>query len=45
LLVHAELAEPIDEATAALRDANADWSSYATYLASRPDEAEIDAIG
>ncbi|MBB5056582.1 allantoinase [Granulicella aggregans] len=44
LLVHAELAGPIDEATAALRSANADWRKYATYLASRPDEAEIDAI-
>jgi allantoinase len=42
LLVHAELAEPINEATASL--ANADWSSYATYLASRPDEAELQAI-
>jgi allantoinase len=44
LLVHAELAEPIDAATAALRNANADWRKYATYLASRPDKAEIDAI-
>jgi allantoinase len=42
LLVHAELAGPIDAATAALRDA--DWRSYATYLASRPDEAELQAI-
>jgi allantoinase len=42
LLVHAELAEPIDAATASLR--NADWRSYATYLASRPDEAELEAI-
>jgi allantoinase len=44
LLVHAELAGPIDAATADLRSANADWRKYATYLASRPDEAEIDAI-
>jgi allantoinase len=42
LLVHAELAGPIDEAAVRLRDA--DWRSYATYLASRPDEAELQAI-
>jgi allantoinase len=42
LLVHAELAGPIEAATATLRDA--DWRSYATYLASRPDEAELEAI-
>src|SRR5712675_368362 len=42
LLVHAELAGPIDAAMDGLRDAN--WRSYATYLASRPDQAELDAI-
>jgi allantoinase len=42
LLVHAELAGPIDAATEAL--AGADWRSYATYLQSRPDEAELSAI-
>ena len=42
LLVHAELAGPIDAATAHLADA--DWRSYATYLQSRPDEAELSAI-
>jgi allantoinase len=42
LLVHAELAGPIDAATERLR--GADWRSYATYLASRPDEAELQAI-
>jgi allantoinase len=42
LLVHAELAGPIDAATQKLR--NADWRSYATYLASRPDDAELEAI-
>jgi allantoinase len=42
LLVHAELAGPIDAATDGLRDA--DWRSYATYLASRPDQAELEAI-
>jgi allantoinase len=42
LLVHAELAGPIDRAMEQLR--GADWRRYATYLASRPDEAELDAI-
>ncbi len=42
LLVHAELPGPVDAATATL--ANADWKSYATYLKSRPDEAELSAI-
>jgi len=42
LLVHAELAGPVDASTAALAGAN--WKSYATYLKSRPDEAELSAI-
>ncbi len=42
LLVHAELEGPIAEASAGLADA--DWRRYATYLASRPDEAELAAI-
>jgi allantoinase len=42
LLVHAELAAPIDAATQSLH--NADWRQYQTYLASRPDEAELQAI-
>jgi allantoinase len=42
LLVHAELAGPIEAAMAEL--AEADWRKYATYLASRPDEAELEAI-
>ncbi len=42
LLVHAELPEPVDRATRRL--AEADWSKYATYLESRPDEAELSAI-
>ena len=42
LLVHAELAAPIDRATDVL--ANADWSCYSTYLQSRPDDAELGAI-
>ena len=44
LLVHAELAEPIEAAVARLAETNADWRTYATYLASRPDQAEVDAI-
>lgn len=42
LLVHAELPGPVEEATKGL--AGADWSKYATYLQSRPDEAELSAI-
>jgi allantoinase len=42
LLVHAELPGPVDEATRRL--ARADWSKYATYLQSRPEEAELSAI-
>ncbi len=42
LLVHAELAAPIEAATAAL--GGADWRCYETYLRSRPDEAEVAAI-
>jgi allantoinase len=42
LLVHAELAGPLETVAPAL--AEADWTQYGAYLASRPDEAEIDAI-
>jgi allantoinase len=42
LLVHAELPGAIDRATETL--ANADWTHYSTYLQSRPDEAELEAI-
>ena len=42
LLVHAELQGPIDLAMIGLQ--HADWRHYATYLASRPDEAELQAI-
>jgi allantoinase len=44
LLVHAELAGPIDDATARLADEHADPRRYATYLASRPPAAEEQAI-
>ncbi len=42
LLVHAELAGPIDAAMKTLN--TADWRIYSTYLASRPDQAELEAI-
>jgi allantoinase len=42
LLVHAELPGPIEVATADL--ANLDWRRYATYLQSRPQDAELAAI-
>jgi allantoinase len=42
LLVHAELPGPIE--TAAQRLGQQDWSRYRTYLASRPDDAELAAI-
>jgi allantoinase len=44
LLAHAEVAGPVDAATRELNEAQADWRKYATYLASRPDSAEMDAI-
>src|SRR5208283_2425143 len=44
LLAHAEVAGPVDEATRALNEASADWPRYSTYLASRPDAAEVEAI-
>jgi allantoinase len=42
LLVHAELPGPIEAAAKELT--HADWSRYETYLRSRPDEAELEAI-
>ncbi|MGI4755485.1 MAG: allantoinase AllB [Janthinobacterium lividum] len=45
LLVHAELQGPIDEAVASLPPGDDPaWRRYETYLASRPDEAELAAI-
>jgi allantoinase len=44
LLAHAELAAPVDAATAALNTRQVDWQKYSTYLASRPDQAEVEAI-
>lgn len=42
LLVHAELAGPCEAVAARLVEA--DWRAYETYLASRPDDAELHAI-
>jgi allantoinase len=42
LLAHAELPGPISEATCRLADAN--WREYDTYLQSRPEGAETEAI-
>ncbi len=44
LLAHAEVAGPVDAATRALSGNGAEWRKYANYLASRPDEAETEAI-
>ncbi len=44
LLAHAEVAGPVEAATDALNARHADWRRYSTYLASRPDTAEIEAI-
>jgi allantoinase len=44
LLAHAELCGPVNVATARLNASHVDWRVYATYLASRPDEAETEAI-
>jgi allantoinase len=46
LLAHAELAGPVDRATVRINSSgrSADWRRYATYLQSRPDEAELQAI-
>ncbi len=42
LLAHAELQGPIAEATSRLAGAN--WREYSTYLQSRPEDAETEAI-
>jgi len=44
LLVHAELPGPVDAATWNLKNKNTDWTRYSTYLQSRPEEAELQAI-
>jgi allantoinase len=44
LLAHAEVAGPIEAATRTLNESGADWRTHKNYLASRPDEAEVEAI-
>jgi allantoinase len=44
LLAHAELSGPVDGAPKKLNADGANWRRYSTYLASRPDAAEVDAI-
>ncbi len=44
LLAHAEIAGPVDAATQQLNKTGADWRKYSTFLRSRPDAAEVDAI-
>jgi len=44
LLAHAEVAGPVEARTRELNASGADWQRYKNYLASRPDEAEIEAI-
>lgn len=44
LLVHAELAPAIDAAITRLNAGGADWHRFSTFLASRPDQSELDAI-
>jgi allantoinase len=44
LLAHAEIAGPVEEATKKLDETSADWRKYSTFLTSRPDNAEVDAI-
>ena len=42
LLVHAELPHPVEEAARTLEESN--WRAYETYLQSRPESAEVEAI-
>lgn len=44
LLAHAEVAGLVDAATETINASGADWRKYSTYLASRPDAAEVEAI-
>jgi allantoinase len=44
LLAHAEVADPVIAATHELNASGADWRKYCTYLSSRPDAAEVQAI-
>ncbi|KAA6463026.1 allantoinase AllB [Acidobacteria bacterium AB60] len=44
LLAHAEAPGPVETATGEIDRTGGDWRRYATYLASRPDESEVEAI-
>jgi len=44
LQAHAEVAGPVNEATSQFITRGADWRKYFTYLVSRPDAAEVEAI-
>lgn len=44
LLAHAEVSGPVDASTQRLNSQSADWRKYQTYLWSRPNAAELDAI-
>ncbi|WP_058189187.1 allantoinase AllB [Terracidiphilus gabretensis] len=44
LLAHAELKASVEAATAKLSATNADWRLYSTWLTSRPDSSEVEAI-
>jgi allantoinase len=44
LLAHAEVAGPVGAAAQALNRMSADWRKYSTFLRSRPDAAEVEAI-
>ena len=44
LLAHAEAPGPVESATAEIEAARLDWRQYSTYLRSRPDESELEAI-
>ena len=44
LLAHAELPGPISQCCTRLENESADWLTYRTYLDSRPEEAEIEAV-
>ena len=44
LLAHAELKASVEISTSKLNFVNADWRQYSTWLASRPDASEVEAI-
>ncbi len=44
LLAHAELKAPVEASIAKLNSTNADWREYSTWLTSRPDASEVEAI-